>query len=144
VIIEVDQSGRTDQTNKTTVLALSNKTSYAIVISSIEKRKLVAHFKKKNPEWSKSRICYQIFIELLFRLLEKHIHNTSLIILDEEYPGYQGDIKNRLLNRFGNDLDIDLVVRNIGKGSAAHKLAWQVYNNKKRGERVLAKNITKI
>ena len=132
MLAEVDQSGRTDQTNKVTVLALANSLKYSVQISGSEKRKLLTTLRYLKPHWSKAYISVVIFSTLLFLLLKNHLPEMSVVVIDTEFPGYEPVIKERLLNLFlreGKSVQKEQIIfRQIGKKSPAHKLAWRVFN----------------
>ena len=130
--VEVDQSGRVDQTNKVTVLAFANGVERSILIPAIQKRKVLAVLKRRRPEWSRALVNVYVFSVLVHLLVKDHIEKLSPIIIDKEYPGHEAVIKNRILTlcrRRGIVVHKDQIVfANIGKKSPAHKLAWRVYN----------------
>ena len=130
--VEVDQSGRVDQTNKATVLALANGMQRSILIPAGQKRKVVEVIKRRKPQWSTALVNVYIFSVLVYLLVKDHIEKLALIIIDKEFPGHEAVIKNRILTlcrRRGLVVHKDQIIfANIGKKSPAHKLAWRVYN----------------
>lgn len=82
------------------------------------------------------RIGVKLLTAGLVLLLQDHIGTMELVTIDREYEGgAEGDIKGELLQRlrqYAPDLHSDQIVfHQIGKKSAAHKLALETY----RGER---------
>lgn len=130
--VEVDQSGKVEQTNKVTVLAFANGVERSILISASQKRKVLAVLKKRRPQWSTRLTIVYVFSVLVYLLVKDHMEKLSLIIIDKEYPGHEAVIKNRILTlcrRRGIVIHKDQIVfANIGKKSPAHKLAWKAYN----------------
>ncbi|MFQ5759047.1 MAG: hypothetical protein ACE5IF_05165, partial [Candidatus Bathyarchaeia archaeon] len=64
------------------------------------------------------------------------------IVIDNEYEGYQGDIKRYLLNLIKTHTDAHfpearIQVVSIGKKSAAHEVAYQTLIKKRKADRVL-------
>ncbi len=131
--IEVDQSGRTDTLTVNTVLAFSDGIRSAILIPGAVKRACYQHLRAQGIR--SHRIGVKLFIAGLVLLLQGYIKSVELVAIDWEYiGGPEGDIKGELLQRLRQqapDLHSDLVFRQIGKKSAAHKLALEIY----RGER---------
>ncbi|MBM4467667.1 MAG: hypothetical protein FJ014_19285 [Chloroflexi bacterium] len=132
--IEVDQSGRTDRLTVNTVLAFSDGIRSAILIPSAVKRACYQHLRAQGVR--SHRIGVKLLIAGLVLLLQNHIKTVELVAIDREYVGgAEGDIKGELLQRLRQqapDLHSDQIVfRQIGKKSAAHKLALEIY----RGER---------
>ncbi|TSC92129.1 MAG: Uncharacterized protein CEN91_563 [Candidatus Berkelbacteria bacterium Licking1014_85] len=128
--IEIDQSGRIEETQRNTVLAYSNGKNYAIKISSRTKRRLQDIFRQIGVPRT---FVYNIFISAIFLLIEKDIKNIDHITIDNEYPGYEKVIA-RILTKILNSKDIKrqpiISFGLIGKKSKAHKKAIKVYRNK--------------
>lgn len=127
--VEVDQSGKIGQTNVDTVLAFSNGQSYSILIPRRVKQACLHELRRRRI--SASDIYLRLFAVGLFYLLRGHIHRVGLVIIDQEYPGQEQMIKQRLYNLFrrnGQPLDNSRVTfGHIGKGSQAHHLSLAVY-----------------
>lgn len=95
--VEIDQSGRIDQTNKPTVLAMANGTCYSIILPASQKRSVLVALRQRKPNWSAARVYTQIFSTLLYLLLRPHIETIGLAVIDTEFPGYEGAIKERVM-----------------------------------------------
>ena len=133
-IVEVDQSGRTDTLTVDTALAFSDGIQWAILIPKAVKQACYHYLKAQGVR--RRRIAVKLLIAGLVLLLQDHIGTVELLAIDQEYVGgVQGEIKGELLHRLRKrapDLRSDQIVfRQIGKKSAAHKLALETY----RGER---------
>ena len=118
--IEVDQSGKIEDTSKHTFLAFSNTQRRVLKISSVEKRKLQKYFKDKG----KSKIfIYITFASLVIILLKNLKLKNIQIIIDVEYTGRGHLIKNlKSINpTFPTD---DICFHQIGKKSHAHYLTY--------------------
>lgn len=119
--IEIDQSGKIENTSKHTYLAFSNTQHSVLKISSIEKRKLQKYFRNKG----KSKIFIYITFATLVILLLKNIKIKNIqIIIDIEYTG-----RGRLIKNFIKVLDPtfptdDISFHQVGKKSPAHFLAY--------------------
>jgi hypothetical protein len=143
---EVDQSGRIEQTNRPTVLAIANGVQYSVRISAREKQRLLATLKQSKPDWSTAFINILVFSTFLYLLLKGQVQKLTLVTIDQEFPGHEPLIKDRVMTlcrRQGIEVQKEqLTFREIGKKSPAHKLAWQVYNKLvKPGQTVSAEDV---
>lgn len=130
---EVDQSGRIEETNKDTVLALANGIHYSIRISAKSKRTCLNELSRRRG--GKKRVLYiLIFATMLYLLLKRKINNLSSIVVDEKFPGHGQAIKTHVLNLFRREgimVSPDAIsFHRIGKKSPAHDLAIKVYRGK--------------
>ena len=126
--IEIDQSGKIEDTNKNTVIAFSNSKSKSIFISAKDKREIQKFFR----EIGKPRIfIYKTFAILIFLLIKNNLKEINEIIIDEEYPGKENLIKNYLLQEIRktrlNFCPDDILFRQIGKKSGAHSACYLAY-----------------
>jgi hypothetical protein len=133
MIIEIDQSGKIEDTSKSTIVAFSNDIAGSILISAKEKREIQETFRRAG----KSRVfVYKLFAILIFVLIKKHLKKIEAIIADEEYPGWGFQIKDYLLTQIRKvrtDFDKNNInFKQIGKKSRAHFLAYAVYKNKRK------------
>lgn len=140
---EIDQSGKIEQTNKPTVVALSNNESKTIRISAVEKQKLIkAILELGRPNKTYS---YQILAALIFILLKnKKIVRVSI---DTEYSGHTASVKEVLLQLFQKkkieapDIRFGL----IGKNSPAHALAIKIFRKKQKPDLIVkASNLLEL
>jgi len=136
--VEVDQSGRTDTLTVDTALAFSDGIRWAILIPKAVKRACYHYLKAQGVR--RSRIGVKLLIAGLVLLLQDHIGTIGLITIDQEYvAGVQGDIKGELLYRLRKhapDLYSDQIIfRQIGKKSAAHKLALETFRGERKPDR---------
>lgn len=144
--IEIDQSGKIENTSKNTVIAFSNKIFGSIFISTKDKREIQKIFRGAG----KSRIfVYKLFAILIFLLIKKHLKNIDQIIIDDEYPGKGHLIKNFLfqeIKKRNSDFSPnDIIIKRIGKKSRAHYVAYGVATAKKLPDkRVTIKEILKF
>ncbi len=141
--IEIDQSGKIEDTHKPTVIGFSNSDRKTIIILATEKQKLQKYFRKINkPHIFK----YKVFAILIYLLLKsEHLHQ---IIIDTEYLGKDNLIKSYILdllrkNRRNFDKR-EIIFKSIGKKSRAHILVYSAYRLKKADIRVRAKDIYKF
>jgi len=83
----------------------------------------------------------QLFSAAVFLLLEDAFSDLTVLTIDQEYPGHEGNIKGMLLrmaSRRGISLHRDQIAfQEIGKQADAHFWAHGVYVGKRRADRVL-------
>lgn len=142
VKIEIDQSGKIENTNRPTVIASSSGKS--LIIFPKEKQIVQKYFRKINRG---RQFIYWTFAALILILLYND-RIPSDITIDREYPGQEALIKSYLMQllRFRNHL-IDkrlIVFHSVGKKSKAHLFAYQAYQNRKATILVKAQEILKL
>ena len=120
--IEVDQSGKLENTGTHTVLAFSNDESRSVLIPAVEKRRCQQALRGKR---GKQHIwVFQGFAAALFLLVGGTWGEVDTVVIDIEYPGRQGDIKGKLLeltNKSGQRQQV--FFHKVGKRSVAHTRA---------------------
>lgn len=142
---EIDQSGKIEEINHDTVLALhSGEIQYTIKISSQVKQSIFFKYKKRF----KKKLVFRIFAIGLCLLLKNKIKPNSIVIIDDEYPKHGKDIKQLLLNNLRqNKIKIDpqnIRFECVGKKSFVHKIGIQTFNGKiKPNEIISEKQIRK-
>lgn len=137
--IEIDQSGKIENTSKNTIIAFSNGVFKSILIRATDKRKIQKIFRESG----RARIfVYRLFAVLIFVLIKKHIKTINQIVIDEEYPGKSGVIKNFLLQEIRKvqpNFSKEIVsFQRITKKSKAHYLAYGVAIGKKLPDETVA------
>jgi hypothetical protein len=122
--LEVDQSVKMEQSGDTT-LAYSNDEQRVILIPAGVKRE-VLHCLRRQGRRDKAAILL-MFTAGLFLLLRDVVERAALVIIDQEYEGNEGMIKNRLLQMLWADqVNISpnsFAFGNVGRQSQAHQLA---------------------
>jgi hypothetical protein len=135
--IEVDQSGRTDVLTDDTALAFSDGIQAAILIPAAVKRQYYRHLKTTGLR--KRFIGIRLFAAGLVLLLRPYIATLELIIIDQEYEGWEPAIKEYLvrhLRKVRPDLaNQQVVFRRIGKGARAHSVALATYRGNREPNR---------
>jgi len=142
--IEIDQSGKLENTNISTVVGFSNGKCKTIIISSTEKIKLQKYFRKIGKR--------QIFVYFSFAatiyLLLKSERNINEICIDIEYPGQTHLIKSFLLQLFlRTKRNIDKNSFHfycIGRKSKAHIISINAFNLKCADIRITSKDIISL
>ena len=140
--IEVDQSGKIEQTYADTILAFSNGAQYSIRIpASVKRSVLGALEQKRKPSASKKAIPLRLFAAGLYLLLEDHLSSCECIVINDEYVGHEADIRGMLLSliwRSRPDFSSDQIsFRRVGKKSPAHHVAWNVTRGKRQADRMV-------
>ena len=132
--IEIDQSGRIEETNRDTILAAANeKYQFSVKISGRTKRRLLEEFRQKG----KPKIyTIRTFAAGLFYLIINYPKTPEQIIIDVEYEG-----KNSLIKDIIGEKDKKLIdkisFRRIGRNSPAHILAINVFRGKKKPDKTV-------
>ena len=136
--IEVDQSGKIEQLNKDTYIALSNHLQYCIKLPKKIKQEIIYENKTKIKQ-----IIQKLFSICLFYCLKDYLDKAELIILDIEYPGWEPFIKRELVNIIKNDyhsFDRDIIIFDlITKNSKAHKVALKSFREEEKPNKILSK-----
>ena len=135
MIIEIDQSGKVEETAKNTVVAFadnSEKIIYrSILLPKREKRKLQQFFRDVGIP---RRYNCQVFSALIFLLIRPYLQRLDRIIIDIEYPGQNELIRNLILEKVRpvySEFDPRIIVfQQVGKGSLAHDRAYYTYKRK--------------
>ena len=123
--IEIDQSGKIENTNRKTIVAFSNHKNGVLVVTAKDKKAIQKYFRKIG----KPKLFIHItFITLIYLLIRKQIKSHDQIVIDREYPGYEKLII-RILKILLKDNDsiegISVSTAQIGRKSPAHDLAWK-------------------
>ena len=131
--VELDQSGKVEQLNTLTVIAIANGCSKAIYVTAGDKRKLISLLRKSLiPQ----RDIIPILFAVLVFILIKNLQDGSLVAIDEEYTGKDQLIKetiNKLFEANTRRKKIRLSFAQVGKQSSAHKVAWAAHKSKSKG-----------
>ena len=135
--IEINQSIKIEQTNKDTIIGLSDKTTFTILINRRTKRKLQEEFRKQG----KPRLfVYRTFIAgviLAFRYAK--IKNLFKIVIDEEYYGKDKMLKSMFLemwSRFFREIP-EVSFEKIGKKSKVHNVCYLVMKGRNKADKVI-------
>ena len=131
--IEIDQSGKIENTNKNTVIAFSDDIFGSILIKAKDKKEIQKIFRKIG----RSRIfVYKLFAVLIFVLIKKYLKKIDQITIDDEYPGWDFQIKDYLLIQIKksklNFNKNDINFKRIGRKSMAHILAYETAIGKRK------------
>ena len=128
----IDQSGRIEETNRHTIIALADKEKgYSIEISSSVKKELLETLRKIGKPKAFS---IQIFAITVFLTILKSKYYPQLLIIDMEYPGHENTIKNIILTfcRKFKIMEPEIYFSLIGKKDPAHVLAIEIFRGYKK------------
>ncbi len=148
MIIEVDQSGKVEQTGKDTAIACTDEEGFerSIQISAKEKRKLQKFFRGiGKPRF----YTHKVFALLVFILIRGHVLKLSRIIIDPEYPGYEKLLSSliaELIKEVHPTFEADRILfKRVGKRSNAHIVANTVFRKEQKPTIVVtAQDLLKI
>lgn len=130
---QIDQSGKIEYTAHDTVIAVANGKQLAIKIKAKDKRYLQQVFRTMGKSQIFVIRLFSIMVFILIRDL-----NFNQIIIDLEYPGWDAQIKNYLLEDFHrHHLPLNpsqICFKSIGKTANAHWHAYYVFKKKHQPE----------
>lgn len=137
--VEVDQSGKVEETTTDTVLAYSNGITFTLLITKEVKRNYIKAFRAHG--FSGKEFYLRLFVIGLFYLLKDIIERTQQIFIDHEYYGHDGRIKDLLINfllRAGYAVDYHQIqFKYIGKHSRAHTIALSTLRKELKPNRII-------
>lgn len=136
--IEIDQSGKIEETQRDTIIAYSNGISKAVKITAKTKRRLQESFRHIGEPRS---FVISTFIIGIFLLIKDQLNNIQEIVIDLEYPG-----KEKLITSILKKIFLEQNLKNlpeiyfklITKQSAAHKRAIEVFRKMKKADAILS------
>ena len=124
--LEVDQSGRIEETQRDTIIAIANKTKhFTTKIPARTKRSIQLSYKKQGRPKMFAIITFAQIIALTIR---KSRLKPSMLSIDIEYPGHEQIINQIIKQNIKNNVVIRF--KQIGKSSQAHYWAYFTYKKK--------------
>ena len=134
--LQIDQSGKIEDTAKDTVIAFSNSTSESVYVSKKIKRQIQEYFRKiGKPE---------LFVDKTFAIviyfLICNFKSVQKITIDLEYPGRDKFIKNLIIDllKVNKKIVHDINFARIGNKPKAHYAAKNVFDGKKKPTKILS------
>lgn len=123
--VEIDISGRVEDTSTDTVIVLANGVNKSLLISKKVKRNCLNKLRKCG--FIGDTIYLRIYVIALFCLIKPVISKLGLVVLDEDFRGKEKGIKEQLINLFKKYnikfKEVSFMFKFIGKQSPAHRLA---------------------
>lgn len=135
---QIDQSGRIEQTNLNTVLAIADQdTRIAIIFDRKNKRVLQSIFRNQRKIRMFTILTFSALIAIL---IKKSSIGRNNILIDHKYLTDEDFIKERIL-QYLQKLKVSKIPRiefgHVGKTSSAHELATQVSHQKKKADKTV-------
>ena len=128
---EIDQSGKIEQTNKNTILCISNDKWKAVLIKARTKRQIQEIFRRNGQ--SRNFILFTFSAGLSFLIEE--MGKTGQVIIDQEYFGKEHIITKILLEMLSKKVEVHF--RRIGRKAMAHHRAYAVAIGKLKAHKIL-------
>jgi len=132
---QIDQSGKVEDTNKLTIVAVADGKAKTLKISAKEKQRLIKVM--RELDYPKKIFIYKILAGLIFLLIKNE--SIKEVLIDKEYPGHEAFIKEIILQLFRrvkiNPPKINFSF--IGKQSLAHKIAIETFRGKIRANMIV-------
>lgn len=142
--IEIDQSGKIEETEKDTILAFcviskKLKKTKSIRISARTKRRIQESFRQIGKP---REFVINVFACAVFILIKNELMGVSEISIDIEYPGKDIYIKPLLTEMFlRSHVKVPLIrFALIGKKSIAHEVALKTYRKRIKADEILNYN----
>jgi hypothetical protein len=132
--IEIDQSGKIEDTAKPTAVAYTNSKTGSISLPARTKRRLQDQFRRMGEP--KLFIIF-VFTALIYILIKDDVKQISEIIIDTEYPGQDNIIRKLLLRMIGEENiteRLSINFKQVGRSSMSHKIALTVHRGFKRAD----------
>jgi hypothetical protein len=130
-VVEIDQSGKFENTRQDTVLAFSNGIHFSVCIPAVVKRAAIAFLRGRGIRGE--TLYTRLFATTLFFLLKDHFRQIDRVYIDREYIGKEAQIKEHLLHllrRSGQRVRPNQIqFKLIGKHSPAHYLALATFRS---------------
>lgn len=97
--VKIDQSVKIEETNRNTVIGLSNDKKFTVSITAKTKQKLQKEFRRRGK---RRLFIYRTFMAGIVLLLHHaSFKNPPSVIIDEEYPGHALLLKSMFLEMWG-------------------------------------------
>lgn len=134
---EIDQSIKIEQTQKDTVIGVSNGKSYTVLVKRDVKRKLQRDFRKIH----KPRLfVYRTFMASIVLLL-KHfdIKSDAVIEIDTEYQGLNKILTSMFYEMWNSisSVSVDIKFTYIGRKSHSHRVSYLTTTGRIKPNRIL-------
>lgn len=140
---QIDQSGKIEQSSKSTIIALSNSIQASIILKAKDKRELQDIYRAAEKP---KVFVFQVFAALIYLLLEKSKIKSGTVYIDKEYPGHEDIIKSYITQLIKKRKKIRIEPENIrfievGKSSNAHLYGYKHFRRGKADIKVTKEDI---
>lgn len=135
MIIEIDQSNKIEETNKNTIIGMSNGKAFAVLIKGRAKRKLKEEFRKAGKQ---NLFKFRVFIAGVVLMIKySGLKGISEVVIDEEYTGKDNMLRSMFLEMWKRYFEKAPIVRvdNIGRKSGAHAAAYLAMKGRNKVDR---------
>lgn len=122
---EVDQSGKIENTSQKTVIAYSNSSKNALVLTAKDKRKLQELYRRRGMP---RLFVIHVFAIAVYLLIKDQLNDRYRFLVDIEYEGYTKVIAEIIECLSGKRANIEWGY--IGKSSPAHDYSVSVFKGK--------------
>lgn len=136
MLYEIDQSGKVEETQRNTILALANDHIYTVLIPAKVKRRLQEDFRRFGQPKEYTIVTFVAGVSLLLKLQKQKFIN---VVLDIEYKG-----KDRLIGRKLSALlkqeKVEALIefRSVGRSkSPSHQVAIDTLRGKRKPSKTL-------
>lgn len=135
---QIDQSGRIEQTNLNTILAITDKNTQIAVIFERKNKRIVQSIFRGQRKIRMFTIF--TFSALIAILIKESAIGQNTILIDHEYLADEDFIKERIL-QYLQQLKVHTMPKiefgHVGKTSTAHELAAKVAHQKKKANKIV-------
>lgn len=137
--IEIDQSGKIEDTHHDTIIAYTNGQTKSLKIPSGTKRDIQKLFRKIGEPRS---YVIHTFTTLIYLLIADELDELTDVVIDIEYPGFESVISRLLTIICQGEKGIvpDIYFKLVGKRSKAHKTALKVFRGKSKSDQEISLN----
>ena len=135
---QIDQSGRIEQTNLNTILAITNKNKQIVIIFNRKNKRILQSIFRNQRKIRMFTIL--TFSALIAILIKKSAIGRNNILIDHEYLADEDFIKEHIL-QYLQKLKVYKIPKiefgHVGKTSFAHELAAKVAHQKKKADKIV-------
>lgn len=135
--LEIDQSVKIEQLNRDTVIGISNSVAFAVSLPSKAKKKLQKEFRSsRQPKLFR----YRTFMAAVVLALHyAKLKNIPSIVIDREYAGQEVILRSMFYEMWSllHEELPPIEIKEIGKRSPAHDMAYLAMKGKRPIDRVL-------
>lgn len=133
--IQVDTGSRLDQSGDT-IFALSNDIQKAVLIKQAVRDECL-----ERLAGSKLQRELKLFAACVYLLIYDELPKIKELVIDQEYPGHNHEIRWILLNFLKRDFpsySLPISFTRVGKKSAAHATAYRTLRGQRLPDKVLS------